>query len=89
MERQVKAGKPFFVLDERHAHALPHARAAEHRDKPGLTAATEYADGMIEHDADGRHAAQEASTTLGIADDTIVLYTTDNGPHMNSWPTPA
>jgi arylsulfatase len=58
---------------------------AEHRDKPGLTARTEYADGMIEHDAIiGK--LLKALDDLGIADNTIVLYTTDNGPHMNTWP---
>ena len=53
--------------------------------RPGLTARTEYADGMIEHDG---HVGQllKKLDDLGIADDTIVLYTTDNGPHMNAWP---
>ena len=57
----------------------------EHRDKPGLTARTEYADGMIEHDG---HVGTILKTLddLGIANNTIVLYTTDNGPHKNSWP---
>ena len=59
--------------------------AAEHRSPPGLTARTEYADGMVEHDG---HVGKllKALDDLGIADDTIVLYTTDNGPHMNTWP---
>jgi arylsulfatase len=57
----------------------------EHRDKPGLTSRTEYNDGMIEHDG---HVGKllKALDDLGIADNTIVLYTTDNGPHKNSWP---
>ena len=40
---------------------------------------------MIEHDG---HVGQvlKAIDDLGIANDTIVIYTTDNGPHMNSWP---
>ena len=40
---------------------------------------------MVEHDG---HVGQllKALDDLGIADDTIVLYTTDNGPHMNTWP---
>ena len=58
---------------------------AEHRDKPGLTSRTEYADGMIEHDATVG-TILKALDDLGIANDTIVLYTTDNGPHQNSWP---
>jgi arylsulfatase len=59
--------------------------AAEHRSPPGLTSLTEYADGMVEHDG---HVGKLLKTIddLGLANDTIVLYTTDNGPHMNSWP---
>jgi arylsulfatase len=58
---------------------------AEHHDKLGFTARTEYADGMIEHDG---HVGKllKALDDLGIANDTIVLYTTDNGPQMNTWP---
>ncbi len=41
---------------------------------------------MIEHDGDDRQAAEEAVEDLGIANNTIVIYTTDNGPHQNSWP---
>ena len=45
----------------------------------------EYADGMIEHDG---HVGQllKALDDLGIADNTIVVYTTDNGPNQFSWP---
>jgi arylsulfatase A-like enzyme len=65
-------------------HFRTHVRA-EHRDQPGLTARTEYADGMVEHDgAVGKFL--KALDDLNIANDTIVLYTTDNGPHENSWP---
>jgi arylsulfatase A-like enzyme len=65
-------------------HAFTHVKA-EHRDKPGLTARTEYNDGMIEHDnVVGK--ILKALDDLGIANDTIVLYTTDNGPHKNTWP---
>jgi arylsulfatase len=44
-----------------------------------------YHDAMVEHD---RHVGQmlDLLDQLGIADDTIVMYSTDNGPHMNSWP---
>jgi arylsulfatase len=84
-QRQVKAGKPFFCwMNTTRMHLRTHVRE-EHRDKPGLTARTEYADGMIEHDG---HVGKllKALDDLGVADNTIVLYTTDNGPHMNSWP---
>jgi arylsulfatase len=85
IQRQVKAGTPFFCwMNSTRMHFRTHVRA-DHRDKPGLTARTEYADGMIEHDA---HVGKllKVLDDLGITDNTIVLYTTDNGPHMNSWP---
>ncbi|MEM8495430.1 MAG: sulfatase-like hydrolase/transferase, partial [Planctomycetota bacterium] len=45
----------------------------------------EYHDGMIEHDG---HVGQllDLLDELGIADNTIVMYSTDNGPHFNTWP---
>jgi arylsulfatase len=85
IQRQAKAGKPFFCwMNTTRMHLRTHVRE-EHRDKPGLTCRTEYADGMIEHDG---HVGKllKALDDLGIANDTIVLYTTDNGPHMNTWP---
>jgi len=55
---------------------------AEHR---GVSGQDEYADGMVEHD---RHVGMilDKLDELGIADDTIVIYSTDNGPHFNAWP---
>jgi len=85
IERQARAGKPFFCwYNSTRMHARTHVRA-EHRDKPGLTARTEYADGMIEHDAIIGVLLKKLDD-LGIANNTIVLYTTDNGPHANTWP---
>jgi arylsulfatase len=85
MQRQVQAGTPFFCwYNSTRMHFRTHVRA-EHRDKPGLNSRTEYADGMIEHDAT-IGSILKALDDLGIANDTIVLYTTDNGPHQNSWP---
>ena len=85
MQRQVRANTPFFCwFNSTRMHFRTHVRA-EHRDKPGLTSRTEYADGMIEHDGTVG-AVLKAVDDLGIADNTIVLYTTDNGPHQNSWP---
>ena len=83
--RQTKAGKPFFCwFNSTRMHFRTHVKA-EHRSPAGLTAKTEYADGMVEHDGHVG-AILKAVDDLGIADDTIVLYTTDNGPHANSWP---
>ena len=63
-------------------HFRTHVRP---RTATGRSGRTEYADGMIEHDG---HVGKilKALDDLGIADNTIVIYTTDNGPHMNSWP---
>jgi len=85
IERQAKEGKPFFCwMNTTRMHFRTHVRES-HRDNPGLTSRTEYADGMIEHDG---HVGKmlKALEEAGVADNTIVLYTTDNGPHMNSWP---
>jgi arylsulfatase len=85
MQRQVRADKPFFCwFNATRMHLRTHVRE-EHRSPPGLTAKTEYADGMVEHDG---HVGLllKALDDLGVANDTLVIYTTDNGPHMNSWP---
>jgi arylsulfatase len=85
LKRQAAAGKPFFCwYNSTRMHLRTHV-APERRSPPGLTARTEYADGMVEHDG---HVGKllKAIDDLGIADNTIVLYTTDNGPHMNTWP---
>jgi arylsulfatase A-like enzyme len=85
IQRQSKAGKPFFCwMNTTRMHFRTHVRE-EHRDKPGFTSRTEYADGMIEHD-NIVGSILKAVDELGIGNDTIVLYTTDNGVHMNSWP---
>jgi arylsulfatase len=85
LTRQAKAGKPFFCwMNTTRMHLYTHVRD-EHRDKPGLTSRTEYADGMIEHDGIVGKILK-AVDDLGLSDNTIVLYTADNGPHMNTWP---
>ena len=85
MQRQVRANKPFFCwYNSTRMHFRTHVRP-EHRDKPGLTSRTEYADGMIEHDAT-IGTILKTLDDLGTTNDTIVIYTTDNGPHENSWP---
>ena len=51
----------------------------------GVTGLGIYADGMVEHD---KHVGEllDLLDQLGIADNTIVIYTCDNGPHFNEWP---
>ena len=51
----------------------------------GRSGISEYFDGMLEHDDDVGKILKVIDD-LGIADNTILIYTTDNGPHMNSWP---
>jgi arylsulfatase A-like enzyme len=85
IKRQAGAGKPFFCwYNSTRMHLRTHV-APDRRSEPGLTARTEYADGMVEHDG---HVGKvlKAVDDAAIADNTIVLYTTDNGPHMNTWP---
>jgi arylsulfatase A-like enzyme len=85
IERQSKAGKPFFCwYNSTRMHLRTHVRE-DRRSPPGLTALTEYADGMVEHDG---HVGKllKALDDAKLADGTIVLYTTDNGPHANTWP---
>jgi arylsulfatase A-like enzyme len=84
IQRQVKAGKPFFCwMNTTRMHLHTHVRASM-RGQSGMPD-NEYADGMIEHDGDVGKLLK-ALDDLGIGNDTIVLYTTDNGPHMNTWP---
>ncbi|MCO6406409.1 sulfatase-like hydrolase/transferase [Aurantimonas endophytica] len=85
MQRQADQGTPFFVwYNTTRMHARTHVRE-ENRSEPGLTALTEYADGMIEHDALIGEVLGSLDE-MGVADNTIVIYTTDNGPHKNTWP---
>jgi arylsulfatase A-like enzyme len=82
MKRAVAAKKPFFLWwNGTRMHLYTHVRP-EMRGRSGIS---EYFDGMLEHDDDVGKILK-AIDELGIADNTILIYTTDNGPHMNSWP---
>jgi arylsulfatase len=84
MKRQRDAEVPFFVwFNSTHMHFRTHAKP-ESRGRAGRWQ-SEYHDTMCDHDdlvGDLLDFLDEA----GIADETIVIYSTDNGPHMNSWP---
>ena len=84
MTSQSKAGKPFFVwMNTTRMHVFTHVRASM-IGQSGMVG-NEYADGMIEHDGDvGK--LMKALDSLGISNDTIVVYSTDNGPNQFSWP---
>ena len=84
MDKQVKADKPFFVwMNTTRMHAFTHIRESM-QGQSGMPG-NDYADGMIEHDGDVGKLLK-AVDDLKIADNTIVLYTTDNGPNQWSWP---
>jgi arylsulfatase len=84
IQRQNKAGKPAFVwVNFTHMHLRTHIKPESigqsgHWQSP-------YHDTMIDHDKNVG-TILKALDDLGIADNTFVMYSTDNGPHMNSWP---
>jgi len=82
IETQHKAGKPWFVWwNGTRMHFRTHVKD----ELRGISGQDEYSDGMVEHDM---HIGKflKKLDELNIADNTIVLYSTDNGPHMNTWP---
>ncbi len=84
IKRQAKAGKPFFAwVNFTHMHFRSHVKA-ESRGQSGRWQ-SEYHDVMIDHDKNVG-TVLKAIDDAGIADNTFVMYSTDNGPHMNSWP---
>ncbi|MFH0297821.1 arylsulfatase [Bradyrhizobium sp. 31Argb] len=84
MKRQQSAGRPFFCwFNSTRMHLRTHVRDS-HRGRY-THGDSEYVDGMIEHD-DTIGALLGALDDMGIANNTIVVYTSDNGPHMNTWP---
>jgi arylsulfatase len=82
MKKTVDSKKPMFLwFNTTRMHVFTHLRP-EAQNKTGLGI---YPDGMVEHDAAvGR--ILKAIDDLGIADNTIVMYSTDNGAEVMSWP---
>jgi arylsulfatase A-like enzyme len=84
IERKHAEQVPFFLwVNTTHMHFRTHTKP-ESRGQAGPWQSN-YHDTMIDHD---RHVGRILATLdeLGLAEDTIVLYSTDNGPHLNSWP---
>jgi arylsulfatase A-like enzyme len=82
IDRQAKADKPFFCwFNSTRMHVFTHLAP----DAMGKTGKGIHADGMVEHDG---HVGQllDQLDELGITDNTIVLYTTDNGAEIALWP---
>ena len=84
IQRQQKAGKPFFCWwNATRMHFRTHVKK-EHEGLSGPEG-NEYQDGMVEHDMQVGQFLKLLDD-LGIANDTLVFYSTDNGPHFNTWP---
>ena len=82
MERQVKAGKPFFTwFNSTRMHIYTRLRP----ESDGKTGYGLAADGMTELDGMTGQLLKKLDD-LGIADNTIVIWTTDNGAEVFSWP---
>jgi arylsulfatase len=82
IDRQSKANKPFFCwFNSTRMHVFTHLKAASE----GKTGLGLYPDGMVEHDGMVGELYKKLQD-LGILDNTIVVYTTDNGAEVMSWP---
>ncbi len=82
IEENTAAEKPWFCwFNTTRMHVWTHLKA----ESQGVTGLGTYPDGMVEHDG---HIGQLLNKLdeLGIADDTIVIYTTDNGAEVMTWP---
>jgi arylsulfatase len=82
IDRAHKAGKPFFLWwNATHMHCWTHVRPQD----VGRSGQGFYNDAMVYHDECVGRMLKKLDE-LGIAGDTIVMYSTDNGPHYNTWP---
>jgi arylsulfatase A-like enzyme len=82
MEKQVKADKPFFLwYNSTACHMWTHL-ADKNRGKSGQD---DYSDRMVVHDEQIGQMLDKLDE-LGVADNTIVMYSTDNGPENDTWP---
>ncbi|MBD9676566.1 arylsulfatase [Pseudomonas sp. PDM18] len=82
IDKAHKADKPFFVwFNSTRMHVWTHLK----KESEGKTGIGLYPDGMVEHDGQIGELLKKLDD-LGIADNTIVIYTTDNGAEKVSWP---
>jgi arylsulfatase A-like enzyme len=82
MEKQAKANKPFFLWYNSTAMHFRTHLADKNRGKSGQD---DYSDRMVTHDEQIGEILNKLDQ-LGIADNTIVMYSTDNGPENDTWP---
>jgi arylsulfatase len=84
IKRQARAGKPFFIwVTFTHMHLRTHAKPSSVGQSGRWQSL--YHDVMIDHDKNVG-TVLKALDDAGVADNTFVMYSTDNGPHMNTWP---
>jgi len=82
MERAAKANKPFFIWwNSTRMHIWTHLK----KESVGKTGLGIYPDGMVEHDGDVGQLLAKLKE-LGLEQNTIIMYSTDNGAEMMSWP---
>ena len=82
MDRAKKANKPFFLWwNSTKMHIFTHLKQGV----SGKTGLGIYADGMVEHDRQVGEVLAKLEE-LGVADETIVMYSTDNGAEAFTWP---
>jgi arylsulfatase len=82
IEQAHKEKAPFFVWwNSTHMHFRTHIK----KSAEGKSGQGEYNDAMVAHDEHVGTILKKLDE-LGLADDTIILYSTDNGPHFNTWP---
>jgi len=82
IDKAHKADKPFFVwFNSTRMHYYTHVKD----ESIGLSGQGFYNDGMVEHDGHVGTLLNKLDE-LGITDNTIVIYSTDNGPHFSQWP---
>ncbi|MGO4670663.1 arylsulfatase [Bosea sp. 2RAB26] len=82
VDRQVKANRPFFLwFNSTRMHVFTHLK----KESMGKTGKGIHADGMVEHDGMVGELLKQLDD-LRIADNTIVIYTTDNGAELALWP---
>ena len=82
MEKQAKAEQPFFLWYNSTAMHFRTHLADKNRGKSGQD---DYSDRMVTHDEQVGELLKKLDE-LGIADNTIVMYSTDNGPENDTWP---
>jgi len=82
MERAKKADKPFLLWwNSSRMHVFTHLK----KESEGKTGLGLYADGMVEHDAQVGQVLAKLKE-LGLEENTIVMYSSDNGAEMCTWP---